>query len=112
MVTVKKGGQVCFWLAFGQPYLATVNEVHKDQVNALGGPTVDLSYEAGSVPHVAYDPNGSPRSYCLPADAGWPGTLPKPLAAEEAAEEAPTAKQAAEKPTVAGKATRPAPTEV
>jgi hypothetical protein len=85
MGTIKKGDQVCFWLAFGQPYLAKIDAVYLDQLSEAGGATVDLTYDGGSVPHVPHDPFGQPRSFCLANDPGWPGTLAKPAEAEAAA---------------------------
>jgi len=82
---IKKGDSVCFWLAYGQPYLATVAEVYADQLGAGGGPTVDLTFNGDqdrqSAQHVQYNPTMQPYTYCLPDDRGWPGTLPKPGAA-------------------------------
>src|SRR5690349_9302573 len=100
-IKVTKGAAVCYWLSYGQPYSAKVDEVY-EQVGAGGGPTVDLTFGEGPIDHqrafhVQYNPEMHPNSYCLPGDPGWPGTLPKPAAGDEEATTEPGVAMKAEK---------------
>lgn len=109
-IKVKVGDQVCYWLVYGQPYLATVDVVYADQVNAAGGPTIDLTYGGiHKAPHVPYDPSGQPHAYCLDTDPGWSGTLPKSGGAKPDAEAPVERPVLADKPVLATASRRSEP---
>ena len=109
---VKVDEAVCYWLVYGQAYLANVDAVYADQVNAAGGATVDLTY-GGILKayHVPYDPSGQPHSYCRSDDPGWAGSLPKNTPAGKIEETTPAepepTKPAPAKPEIAEEAEEP-----